>query len=287
MEQKGPVEFFLVDPVAPLHLAVVLGRPRPYELVRDSMGLAVGIQQARGVLPVLGPGLGESPVGEFRPVVGLQDARPVAEEGHGGVEGPYRLEHRMLVGVIEEPLPGRLVQDRVLVIGLVARELRRLAFRGDELDVHLPLVAGVIGRVVFLAMPLGVRLVRRVSIESFQLPQNGHVAHRKAGLGVGLHPDLNRGHPVGLGFVEQAFDLVGGPLGDRGRMRAFRAVWKVAEGTLAPLVVPFEPAIKRGLLHMVVLGDLPDRPAGLPDPLAAMKPGFVGMRPVIPLRDLW
>lgn len=117
MEQKGPVEFFLVDPVAPLHLAVVLGRPRPYELVRDPMGLAVGIQQARGVLP----GLGESPVGEFRPVVGLQDARPVAEEGHGGVEGPYRLEHRMLVGVIEEPLPSRLVQDRVLVIGLVAR----------------------------------------------------------------------------------------------------------------------------------------------------------------------
>lgn len=38
---------------------------------------------------------------------------------------------------------------------------------------------------------------------------------------------------------------------------------------------------------MVVLGDLPNRPAGLPDPLAAMKPGFVGMRPVIPLRDLW
>lgn len=107
-------------------------------------------------------------------------------------------------------------------------------------------------------MPLGVRLVRRVSSESFQLPQNGHVAHRKAGLGVGLHPDLNREHPVGLGFVEQAFDLVGGPLGDRGRMRAFRAVWKVAEGTLAPLVVPFEPAIKRGLLHMGSIG----RPSG-------------------------
>ena len=175
MEGKGSVKPFLVDPVAPFHLAVVLRRPRPDELMRYPLPLAKRVEQARPLLRVSGPGLGERLVRELDPVVRLEDLGGVAEElGRRGKRADG-LEHRMLVGEPKEPLPARLVEDGVLVIGFVAGQRRGSAFGRHELDVHLPFVAGEGRRVVFLGMPFRVGFVGFVSIELLNVPEDGGV----------------------------------------------------------------------------------------------------------------
>ena len=149
MEGKGPVELLLVDPVASLDLAVVPRGPRPDPLV---VGAEAGKAEAEGGRLA---GIARGLPAEFRPVVRLDDLRRIPEEGDRAREGGDRIAHGMLVAEIEEPLAARLVDDRVLVVALVGRERRRLALGRDELDVHLPFLARVFGRVV---LPRGPRL---------------------------------------------------------------------------------------------------------------------------------
>ena len=197
IESQGPVELLLVDPVASLDLSVVLWRPRPYELVADPVGGQKRLQGVWVSAAVSAPLASEGFVGELAPVVGLEHLGGVSEEGDRLLQGVPRLVHRMLRGEIEEPLPAGLVEDRVLVVPLAAGQLWRLAFAGDELHVHLPLLADVLGRVVFSVVPLfGVRAVRLVAVEPFQDPQAGGIGYPAAG-GEGFEPYVDRRvHPA-------------------------------------------------------------------------------------------
>lgn len=271
MEGKGSVKPFLVDPVAPFHLAVVLRRPRPYELVGDALPLAKGIQKARPFLRVPGPGLGERPVRELDPVVGLNLLGGVAEEGDRRGERADGLEHGMLVGEPKEPLPARLVQDGVLVIGFVAWERRRFAFRRHELDVHLPFVARERGRVVFLGMPFRVGFVGFVSVELLDVPEGGGIRYREARRDR-LGPNVDGAPIVPPRLAEEASYLVGGLLGNRRRMLAFRLVGTVPQAIFPELVEPLEPTVYRRPLDVVVGKDLAHRPSRFADPPAAVQP---------------
>ena len=125
MELERPVEFLLVGPVGSLHLPVVLRGPRLDELVGDPFGFAEAVERVRA-LPVGGllPVLREGAVGEFRPVVRLDERRLVAEEGDGAGQPGDGLVHGVLRGEVQVPFPGGLVEVRVLVeAALKARSL--------------------------------------------------------------------------------------------------------------------------------------------------------------------
>ncbi len=172
IEAEGSVEFFLVDPVGSLDFPVVLRRSRADEFVRYAFLKAKTLEEIRAI-----PGnrreplpFGGRPVGELEAVVGLDGFRGVSEEGDGLSEPVDRLVHGMLVGEMKEPLSGGLVQISVLVEP--AFQPRRLAFRRDVFDVHLPFVPGVVRRKVFAVVPsLGIGFIRLVAIEPFQYPE--------------------------------------------------------------------------------------------------------------------
>ncbi len=274
MEGEGSVKPFLVDPVAPFHLAVVLRRPRPDELVLYPLPLAKRVEQARPLLRVPGPGPGERPVRELDPVVRLEGLGGVAEERDRRAQRPDGLEHGVLVGEPEEAFPAGLVEDGVLVIGFVRGQLGRFAFRGDELHVHLPFVAGERRGVVFLRMPFGVGFVGLVPLQPLQVPQGGGIGDGES-RGDDLDPYVHGAPPVPLRLVVEALDLVGGLGANRRRMRGFRLVGTVPQAFLPELVEAPEPAVDRGPFDVVVGKDLPHRPVRLADPPAAVQPGFV------------
>ena len=194
--------------MASLDLPVMLRGPGANELVQDPLPLAKGIQKARPFLRVPGPGLRERPVRELDPVVRLEDLGGVAEEGDRRGERADGLEHGMLVGEPKEPLPARLVQDGVLVIGFVAWERRGLAFGRHELDVHLPFVARERRGVVFPAMPFRVGFVGFVSVELLDVPEDGGIRYREARRDR-LGPNVDGAPIVSPRLDEETFDLVG------------------------------------------------------------------------------
>ena len=80
MESQIPVELLLVDSVASFDFSVVLGRPRPYELVADPVGGQKRLQGVGVPAAVSAPLASEGLVGELAPVVGLEHLGGVSEE---------------------------------------------------------------------------------------------------------------------------------------------------------------------------------------------------------------
>ena len=80
IESQIPVELLLVDSVASFDFSVVLGRPRPYELVADPVGGQKRLQGVGVPAAVSAPLASEGLVGELAPVVGLEHRGGVSEE---------------------------------------------------------------------------------------------------------------------------------------------------------------------------------------------------------------
>ena len=80
IESQIPVELLLVDSVASFDFSVVLGRPRPYELVADPVGGQKRLQGVGVPAAVSAPLASEGLVEELAPVVGLEHLGGVSEE---------------------------------------------------------------------------------------------------------------------------------------------------------------------------------------------------------------
>lgn len=112
VEPQGPVEFLLVDPMGSLDFPVVLRGPWAYEFVRYAVVEEESLEMVRAnpAKRREAIALNARPVRELEAVVGLDDFGRVPEEGDCPLHSLDRLVHRVLVRVIEEPFPGRLVQ---------------------------------------------------------------------------------------------------------------------------------------------------------------------------------
>lgn len=169
-EFQVPVELLLVYSVGSLHFPVVLRGARADELVLDPPGGAEGLQRVRapsapGGLPAA---LGDRPVGELGPVVGLDEGWLIAEECYRLGQADHGFARGVLCGEVEVALPARLVEVGVLVEPPL--KPRGFASLGDVFHVDLPFVAREFGGVVYPVVLLRVGLVSLVSIELFQDP---------------------------------------------------------------------------------------------------------------------
>ena len=225
IEFQGSAEPLLVDPVAPLDFAVVLGCPRADEFVATADLEAKPLEEIRAV-PVDGgkaAPFGARPVGELEAVVGLHLLRLVSEEGDRLLEPLDGFVHGMLAGVMEEPLPGRLIEVGVLVEP--ALEARGFAFGRHVFHVDLPFIAGVLrGVALLVVLFLPVPLVRLVAIEPFKASQSRRVRRLAPFEAVEPDPDVHRAAAVPLRLVAEAFYLVGRLFGRLPRVIRFRRV---------------------------------------------------------------
>ena len=151
IESQGPAEPLLVDPVGSLDLAVALRRPRADELVRHAALEAEPLEEI-GAVPADGgkaAPFGPGPAGELEAAVGLYLLRLVSEKGNRLLEPPDGLVRGMLVGVMEEPLPLRLVAEAFYLAGRLLGRLPRVPRVGPA----APVRQGGIGAAVPLPPP--------------------------------------------------------------------------------------------------------------------------------------
>lgn len=148
----GSIEMLIVFPVATLHLAIVPGGKRAYQLVPDAMLLEPGLEDGR----LIRTAVRAETLGELLPIVSLdtfdraregQD-KMLQEQGGGIGAALFKYFHKAPSGV--------LVNDGVLIEAL-SFGFTHEAGRGDVLHVNLNPLPGIVHLLIRLRDVLGIR----------------------------------------------------------------------------------------------------------------------------------